>query len=97
MLGYRWEMAIQSFRELVVWQKSFLLVKDIYKLAEKLPGSEKFGLINQVQRCAVSIRSNIAEGQRRRNVNEIYSLNVKPLVSELQEVQKMLYSVSKKL
>lgn len=63
-------MAIQSFRELVVWQKSFDLVVEVYKLATLLPASEKFGLVSQVQRCAVSIPSNIAEGQQRNNRKE---------------------------
>jgi four helix bundle protein len=59
-----------SFKELVVWQKSRKLVKDVYILCGQLPESEKFGLISQMQRSSVSIPSNIAEGYRRRNVNE---------------------------
>lgn len=60
-------MALSSFRELLVWQKSFLLTKDIYSLCKKLPKTEQFGIISQIQRCAVSIPSNIAEGQQRNN------------------------------
>lgn len=56
---------INSFRDLTVWQKSFQLAKDVYNLTNQLPASERFGLIPQIQRCAVSIPSNIAEGQQR--------------------------------
>jgi four helix bundle protein len=61
---------ITSFRELVVWQKSFDLVIDVYDLTAKLPNSEKYGLVDQMRRCAVSIPSNIAEGQQRNNRKE---------------------------
>lgn len=61
---------IQSFRELIIWQKSFSLVIDIYKLTEQLPKDEIFGLSSQLRRCAVSIPSNIAEGQQRNNSKE---------------------------
>lgn len=56
---------IKSFRDLQVWQKSFELAKDIYKLTAELPADEKFGLVSQVRRAAVSIPSNIAEGKER--------------------------------
>ena len=63
-------MAIDSYRKLIVWQKSFELVKDIYVLAEQLPKDEQFGLISQLRRCSISIPSNIAEGQQRNNAKE---------------------------
>jgi four helix bundle protein len=56
---------VQSFKDLIVWQKSFSLVKSVYKLSEDLPERERFGLISQLQRAAVSIPSNIAEGSER--------------------------------
>ena len=56
---------IKSYRDLVVWQKSMDLVIEIYRITEKLPNSELYGLVSQMRRCAVSIPSNIAEGQRR--------------------------------
>lgn len=61
---------INSFRDLTVWQKSFQLAKDAYKLSAQLPKAEQFGLISQLRRCAVSIPSNIAEGQQRNNRGE---------------------------
>src|SRR3954464_12744610 len=57
---------IQSFRDLIVWQKSFELVKQVYELTSKLPAVENYGLKSQLQRSAVSIPSNIAEGFCRR-------------------------------
>lgn len=56
---------VESFTDLVVWQKSFTLVKDVYQLSEHLPAGERFGLIDQMRRSAVSIPSNIAEGSKR--------------------------------
>ena len=52
-----------SYKDLIVWQKSILLVKQVYKLTGIFPNDEKFGLISQVRRAAVSIPSNIAEAK----------------------------------
>ena len=53
---------MRNFRELNVWKDGRTLVKDIYTLTKLLPDSERFGLIPQIQRSAISIPSNIAEG-----------------------------------
>ncbi len=53
---------IKSFADLNAWKKGHLLVLDIYKITKKFPADERFGLISQMQRAAVSITSNIAEG-----------------------------------
>ncbi|MBI5530882.1 MAG: four helix bundle protein [Candidatus Doudnabacteria bacterium] len=58
-------MQIKSYKDLIVWQKSMDLVVDIYKISEKFPKEELYGLTSQIRRCAVSIPSNIAEGNRR--------------------------------
>ena len=58
-------MAVKSFRELVVWQKSMDFVEEIYKLSKALPKDELYGLTNQLRRASVSIPSNIAEGNSR--------------------------------
>ncbi len=57
--------SVMSYRDLVVWQKAMALVSAVYKLTRKFPDSERFGLTSQIQRSAVSIPSNIAEGQGR--------------------------------
>jgi four helix bundle protein len=58
-------LPIQSYRDLKVWQAGVDLVTQVYKLTEKFPKSESFGLTSQIQRAAVSIPSNIAEGHAR--------------------------------
>jgi len=60
---------IKTYRDLIVWQKSIDLVKQIYILCKILPDSEKFGLISQMQRAAVSVPANIAEGWGRETRN----------------------------
>ncbi|MFM9905978.1 MAG: four helix bundle protein [Pyrinomonadaceae bacterium] len=59
-----------SYKSLIVWQKSIHLVKIIYQLTNVFPNEEKFGLISQIRRAAVSIPSNIAEGQARRTTGD---------------------------
>jgi four helix bundle protein len=59
-------MPVSSFRDLVVWQESMQLVREVYELSARLPRDERFGLSSQLRRAAVSIPSNIAEGARRR-------------------------------
>jgi four helix bundle protein len=58
-------MAIQTYRDLAVWQKSMELVVEVYRLAKILPPEETFGLASQIKRAAVSIPANIAEGYGR--------------------------------
>ena len=60
----------KSYKDLFVWKKSLDLVTDIYELTEKFPKSETYGLISQMQRAAVAIPSNIAEGQKRGHKKE---------------------------
>ena len=60
----------QSYRDLLVWQKSMALAKDIYKITTGFPSEEKFGLISQMRRAAVSVPSNLAEGQARNTTGE---------------------------
>ena len=63
-------MAVRNYRELIVWQKAMDLVKMIYQATRQFPKEELYGLTNQVRRAAVSIPSNIAEGQARRSTAE---------------------------
>lgn len=57
--------SIQSFRDLIVWQRSVELSLDIYRGTADFPGDERFGLVSQLRRAAVSVPSNIAEGYGR--------------------------------
>lgn len=56
---------ISGYRELIVWQKAMSLVEEIYRVTKGFPSSEQYGLTSQMTRAAVSIPSNIAEGQGR--------------------------------
>ena len=60
-----------DYKDLNVWKISIDLVKDIYQLTSKFPSEEKFGLIAQIRRAAVSIPSNIAEGANRNSSRNI--------------------------
>ncbi|MDX1350122.1 MAG: four helix bundle protein [Putridiphycobacter sp.] len=55
-------MIEHNFKKLLIWQESIALVVDTYALTKTFPAKEKFGLISQLNRCAVSIPSNITEG-----------------------------------
>ena len=63
-------MAIKRYREMIVWQKSMDLVVEIYRLLKFLPKEENFALAMQMRRSAVSIPSNIAEGQSRKSIKD---------------------------
>lgn len=63
-------MKIKTFTDLVAWQEAHRLVLDVYKLTEKFPSEEKFGLTNQIRRAVVSVTSNISEGFSRNSAKE---------------------------
>jgi len=63
-------MKINSYKGLIVWQKSMKLVKLIYSATSSFPKEEQYGLVNQIRRAAVSIPSNIAEGYGRKSQKE---------------------------
>ena len=63
-------MTVKNYRELIVWQKAMKLVTSIYKISQQFPKEEIYGLTSQIRRAAVSIPSNIAEGQARQSTKE---------------------------
>jgi len=60
----------QNYKDLLVWQKGIVLAKGIYRLTQSFPAEEKLGLVSQMRRAAVSIPSNLAEGQARHTTGE---------------------------
>ncbi|WAL62464.1 four helix bundle protein [Thermocoleostomius sinensis] len=62
--------SVKDYKDLIVWQRGIVLVKRIYQLTQNFPAEEKFGLISQMRRAAVSIPSNIAEGQARHTTQQ---------------------------
>ena len=63
-------MKTKSFKDLIVWQKSYKLVLEIYKMTKGFPKTETYGLSQQMRRASVSIPSNIAEGYGRKHKAE---------------------------
>ena len=66
-------MLASSYRDLKVWQNAMDLALDVYSTTGKFPNDERFGLVQQMRRAAVSIPSNIAEGYGRRTARQRYS------------------------
>lgn len=64
------QVDMESFRELIVWQRSLQLVKSVYDCTRGFPKEEIFGLKMQIRRCATSVPSNIAEGYGRQHTSE---------------------------
>ncbi len=62
----------QSYRDLIAWQKGMALVRVIYQTTETFPREELYALTNQLRRAAVSVPSNIAEGQARYSAKEFH-------------------------
>ena len=71
-MGLRGEMvmAVKSYRDLQVWQKAMDLVEACYKATETFPREQQFGLTDQLQRAAVSVPANIAEGHGRQSTGD---------------------------
>lgn len=63
-------MKINSYKDLIVWQKAMDLVELVYQVTSSFPKEERYGLTNQLRRAAVSIPSNIAEGHARSSTAE---------------------------
>lgn len=88
-------MKIHSYKDLTVWQKAIDLVIAVYKLTEKFPKSELYGLTSQMRRAIISIPSNVAEGGRRGSKKEFlhFLLNAYSSGAELEtqvEIAKKL-------
>jgi len=61
---------VKTFEDLIIWQKSIVLTKQIYAITRKFPKEEIYGLSNQLRRASVSVASNIAEGYGRITRND---------------------------
>lgn len=80
---------IKSYKDLVVWQKAYELVKMVYGITSKLPKEELFVLVTQTRRSAVSIVSNIAEGVNRRTRKD-YANFLKIAYGSISELETQL-------
>ena len=63
-------MAAKSFKDLIVWQVAHELVLTTYRLTESFPREERYGIVSQMRRAAVSIAANIAEGFKRKSARD---------------------------
>jgi four helix bundle protein len=115
---------MHNYLELKIWQRSRDLVKQVYQLTESFPGNQQYGLTSQMQRAAISIPSNIAEGAGRNSNKEFirfldiangsafeletqlflsddlgYTDNnqVENIISELKEIQRMIFKLRSSL
>ena len=82
-------MSLQSYRDLVVWQKAMDLVEEIYRLTKMLPKEELYALATQIRRAAISIPANIAEGYGRLHRKE-YLNHLSIARGSLMEVETQL-------
>jgi four helix bundle protein len=78
-----------THHNLDAWKRSIRLVTDLYVTTQAFPTEEKFGLITQIRRCAVSVPSNIAEGAARKNSNE-YAHFLRISLGSLAELETQL-------
>src|SRR3990167_11514070 len=85
-------MKIQSYKDLIVWQKSMSLVIMVFELTKNFPRSELYGIVYQIRRAAVSIPSNIAEGWGRRSIREYRQFYAIAYGSVLELETKLLIS-----
>jgi four helix bundle protein len=68
---------LKNYKELIVWQESYQLCLEIYRITKDFPKEERFGLTSQIRRAVVSVPSNIAEGYGRKTTREyIHALYV---------------------
>lgn len=89
------EGKINTYKDLIVWQKSIILVTKVYLLTHKFPSTEKFGLAAQLNRAAISVPSNIAEGWGRESTKN-YLQFLRTSRGSLMEVETLLL-ISKNL
>ena len=82
-------MTVRKYTELIAWQKAIDFVEAVYRFSSTFPGSELYGLTGQLRRAAVSVPSNIAEGQSRNSSREfIHYLGI--AYGSLSEVETQL-------
>lgn len=82
-------MGVRHYRDLVAWQRAMDLVEHVYHLTRQFPKEELYGLTNQLRRAAVSVPSNIAEGQGR-GIGGEFAHHLRIANGSIQEVETQL-------
>ena len=80
---------MHNFRKLNIWLDAIVLAKEVYKVTSNYPKEEKFGLVSQINRCSVSVPSNIAEGSSRSS-NKEFTYFIKVALGSLFELETQL-------
>lgn len=83
---------IYSFEKLEAWKDSRHLVKSIYLLTKSFPDEEKYGLVSQMRRCAISIASNLAEGTSRKTIKDKAHFTTISCSSSLELLNQLIIS-----
>lgn len=124
MTGHAEHAKPKHYKDLIIWQRAMGLAKFVYKITLQFPAEERYGLTSQMRRAAVSVPSNIAEGQARQGTKEFLQFlshaegslaeletqlllsvelefagqaDVAPALKEIDELQKMLVALKRKL
>lgn len=82
-----------SFEKLEVWQDARKLVKSVYLLTKNYPDDERFGLVSQMRRCAISIASNLAEGTARKTMKDKAHCTTMSYGSALELLNQLILSL----
>ena len=90
MYGMGERVTVRSYRDLEAWQKAMDLVVDCYDVASRLPRTETYGLASQLQRAAISVPANIAEGHGRSHTREFLN-HLSIAYGSLMEVETHLH------
>lgn len=80
---------MRNFKELKIWQKGIQIAKNSFKITKEFPSSEKYGLINQINKAGISIPSSIAEGSSRSS-NKDYNRYVETSLGSCFELETQL-------
>ena len=83
---------MHNFKELQVWQKGVDIAQEIYEMTAKFPSEEKFGIVSQMRRSAVSVPSNIAEGAGRKTDKDFSNFLSISLGSQFELETQMIIS-----
>lgn len=83
---------VKNFKELRIWRQGILMIKNIYQITQDLPKEERYELLQQIRRAAVSVPSNIAEGQVRGTKEFIHFLRIS--IGSLAELETQLFLAS---
>lgn len=82
-------MDVKSYKDLMVWQKAMDMTSLVYRVTAELPADERFGLISQARRAAVSVPANLAEGHRRSSTKDFLRF-VSIAAGSLAEVETLI-------